>query len=154
MQVAAFDFDDSCYHFFAHDVAVAVTQLRKAGLEGLTQAAELEEIFIKQYLFSRSSRNMAIGKNLGGGEGEEAHSECKGQSNTTEEEGDSEEGRERQLRAWLPHLVSYRASLIICWASAEKISGKLAGPAGEEWFAKSLPIYRSMVQVTKNAIAS
>jgi Ser/Thr protein kinase RdoA (MazF antagonist) len=32
-QVTAFDFDDACYHWFAHDVAVAVTSLRKAEWE-------------------------------------------------------------------------------------------------------------------------
>ena len=49
--VTAFDFDDSCLHFFIHDVAVAVTSIRKAAWEypGQVNAAALEQQFIEQH---------------------------------------------------------------------------------------------------------
>ena len=49
--VTAFDFDDSCLHFFIHDVAVAVTSIRKAAWEypGQVNAGALEQQFIEQH---------------------------------------------------------------------------------------------------------
>ncbi len=120
-EVAAFDFDDACYHFYAHDVAVAVTQLRKTALEGSipgdssSSSESLEQEFIESYASRRSLSQDEL----------------------------------RQLHDWLPRLVRYRASLIICWASREMATGKLTGPVAEQWFANSLPVYQNMVLQTK-----
>ena len=115
-QIAVFDFDDSCYHFFVHDIAVAITQMRKSALEasfcGLKQSAEEEEKrFLDVYLNRRG---------LG-------------------------EAQEQQLRQWLPRFVRYRAALIVCWASEERRTGGLTGPAAVAWFSKSLPLYQAML---------
>jgi Ser/Thr protein kinase RdoA (MazF antagonist) len=47
----AFDFDDACYHFPEHDVAVALVSIRKAAWEhpGLFDARPLETLFIETY---------------------------------------------------------------------------------------------------------
>ena len=47
----AFDFDDACEHFYAHDLAVAVTSIRKAAWEspGLFDAAALVDVFLSSY---------------------------------------------------------------------------------------------------------
>jgi Ser/Thr protein kinase RdoA (MazF antagonist) len=49
--VTAFDFDDACLHFYLHDVAVAVTSIRKAGWEhpGRFDARAAEDRFVDQY---------------------------------------------------------------------------------------------------------
>jgi Ser/Thr protein kinase RdoA (MazF antagonist) len=49
--VTAFDFDDSCLHWFVHDVAVAVTSIRKAAWEcpGEVDAAAVEARFLDGY---------------------------------------------------------------------------------------------------------
>lgn len=49
--VTAFDFDDACVHWFAHDVAVAVTSIRKAGWEhpGRVDAEDAEARFLTAY---------------------------------------------------------------------------------------------------------
>jgi Ser/Thr protein kinase RdoA (MazF antagonist) len=49
--VTAFDFDDACYHWFVHDLAVGVTSIRKAGWEapGAFDAAALEGRFVAAY---------------------------------------------------------------------------------------------------------
>jgi amicoumacin kinase len=49
--VTAFDFDDSCHHWFVHDLAVAVTSIRKAGWEypGRFDPAVAESIFLERY---------------------------------------------------------------------------------------------------------
>jgi Ser/Thr protein kinase RdoA (MazF antagonist) len=49
--VTAFDFDDACRHWFIHDVAVAVTSIRKAGWEhpGRFDAAAAEQRFVDHY---------------------------------------------------------------------------------------------------------
>lgn len=120
VEIAAFDFDDVCYHFFAHDVAVAVTQLRKAGLDGsVPHASALESRFLATYLEARG---------IGGRDESGLHS--------------GEEAR--QLLEWLPRFVEYRAALVVCWASEERLRGSPVGPVGEAWLAKSLPIYVAM----------
>jgi Ser/Thr protein kinase RdoA (MazF antagonist) len=50
-QVTAFDFDDSCQHWFVHDLAVAVTSIRKADWEypGRFDAAAVERRFVERY---------------------------------------------------------------------------------------------------------
>jgi Ser/Thr protein kinase RdoA (MazF antagonist) len=50
--VTAFDFDDACLHFYLHDLAVAVTSIRKAGWEhpGRFDAAAAEARFVDQYV--------------------------------------------------------------------------------------------------------
>jgi Ser/Thr protein kinase RdoA (MazF antagonist) len=53
--IAIFDFDDSCYHYFVHDVAVAVTQIRKQGLDIPNfDAAALEHHFLEVYFATRA----------------------------------------------------------------------------------------------------
>jgi Ser/Thr protein kinase RdoA (MazF antagonist) len=49
--VTAFDFDDACYHWFAHDLGVAITSIRKAAWEhpGVFDAAALERQFLDRY---------------------------------------------------------------------------------------------------------
>jgi Ser/Thr protein kinase RdoA (MazF antagonist) len=49
--VTAFDFDDACYHWFAHDLGVAITSIRKAAWEhpGAFDAAALERHFLDHY---------------------------------------------------------------------------------------------------------
>jgi Ser/Thr protein kinase RdoA (MazF antagonist) len=49
--VTAFDFDDSCRHWFVHDLAVGVTSIRKAGWEapGRFDAAAAEATFVRAY---------------------------------------------------------------------------------------------------------
>jgi Ser/Thr protein kinase RdoA (MazF antagonist) len=49
--VTAFDFDDACRHWFIHDVAVAVTSIRKAAWEhpGRFDAAAAEQRFVAHY---------------------------------------------------------------------------------------------------------
>ena len=49
--VTAFDFDDACLHFYLHDVAVAVTSIRKAGWEhpGRFDAPAAEARFVDHY---------------------------------------------------------------------------------------------------------
>jgi Ser/Thr protein kinase RdoA (MazF antagonist) len=116
--IACFDFDDSCYHYFVHDVAVAVTQLRKQGLDDpLFDAAALEHRFLEVYLGTRAL-------------------------SVQEEE---------ELRYRLPRFVRYRAALIMCWASSERVAGRLVGPVGDAWFAKSLPIYLRMLGASDDA---
>ena len=53
--LAFFDLDDCCFHYFVHDLAVACTQLRKAGIEtaGAVDAASLEEHLITCYASAR-----------------------------------------------------------------------------------------------------
>src|SRR6185369_11498638 len=50
--VTAFDFDDACHHWFLHDVAVAVTSMRKAAWEysGQVDADAVEGRFLLRYL--------------------------------------------------------------------------------------------------------
>lgn len=50
-QVTAFDFDDACHHWFLHDVAVAVTSIRKAAWEypDRFDAAAVEARFLDGY---------------------------------------------------------------------------------------------------------
>jgi amicoumacin kinase len=50
-QVTAFDFDDACHHWFVHDVAVAVTSIRKAAWEhpGAVDAPGAEATFLDTY---------------------------------------------------------------------------------------------------------
>jgi Ser/Thr protein kinase RdoA (MazF antagonist) len=49
--LSAFDFDDSCYHFPEHDLAVALVSIRKAAWEepGRFDAAQLEAVFLENY---------------------------------------------------------------------------------------------------------
>ena len=49
--VTAFDFDDACHHWFAHDLGVAVTSIRKAAWEhpGRFDAAAAETLFLDAY---------------------------------------------------------------------------------------------------------
>lgn len=49
--VTAFDFDDACHHWFAHDLGVAVTSIRKAGWEhpGRFEVAAAESRFLDAY---------------------------------------------------------------------------------------------------------
>jgi Ser/Thr protein kinase RdoA (MazF antagonist) len=49
--VTAFDFDDACLHFYLHDLAVAVTSIRKAGWEhpGRFDARAAEARFVGHY---------------------------------------------------------------------------------------------------------
>ena len=50
-RVTTFDFDDACHHFFLHDVAVAVTSIRKAASEypDRFDAADAEARFLAHY---------------------------------------------------------------------------------------------------------
>jgi Ser/Thr protein kinase RdoA (MazF antagonist) len=50
-RLTAFDFDDSCEHFFVHDLAVGVTSLRKAAWEypGAVDGPALEAAFLTAY---------------------------------------------------------------------------------------------------------
>ncbi len=50
-QVTAFDFDDACHHWYLHDVAVAVTSIRKAAWEnpGQVDAPASEATFLTHY---------------------------------------------------------------------------------------------------------
>lgn len=49
--LCAFDFDDACYHFPEHDVAVALVSIRKAAWEqqGSFNAQKLETLFLQTY---------------------------------------------------------------------------------------------------------
>lgn len=57
-QIYAFDFDDSCYHWFDHDVAVGVVSIRKSAWEhpGTFDALTTEKVFVNSYREATESK--------------------------------------------------------------------------------------------------
>lgn len=58
--LTAFDFDDACYHFPEHDVAVALISIRKAAWEnlGLFKPELLEKLFLETYARPTADLNL------------------------------------------------------------------------------------------------
>lgn len=124
VSVAVFDFDDCCRHFFAHDVAVALTQLRKEGLLHAPVAAlGLEDAFLGAYL---ARRDFSAGAEAAG------------------VPAAAVAAAPAELRTALPRLVRFRAALIMCWAANELREGRLGGSVAEAWVTDSLPVYERM----------
>lgn len=117
VEIGVFDFDDCCYHWYVHDLAVAVTQLRKQRIEDSLNAdatrdmAALEVLFLEEYF--RCAQPSADAR--------------------------------AQMQASLEGFVAFRGCLIMCWASSERAAKALTGPVQEAWFAKSLPVYQQLV---------